>query len=308
VVDARAVGAEGAHLKLTLAQGGRRLGGIAFREGARAGAIANDVDALFVPKLNTWMGRTEPQLEIRSLSDGDAIGHLASKVTDESRIQCDFLTEIIYNEKMPPVLPALEQLDESTLAGWMAERPQGLLIVTSDLNCAGRILRLAEDCPPDLVVGGLPEDPRAFNTVCVCPPVGEIPPGYGRIVLAGAPGGWLTADAAQRAFRLSGTPAWMALLPDVEAMREVYLALMRVGRRPAWCPSLWQLVHMTAEEAGTADVTAAASILAMADMGLFSIERSSQAFSITRRNRAKASPEQSAVWQTVQRWREGNLD
>lgn len=308
VVDARAVGAEGAHLRLTLAQGGRRLGGIAFREGARAGAIANDVDALFVPKLNTWMGRTEPQLEIRSLSDGDAIGHLASKVTDESRIQCDFLTEIIYNEKMPPVLPALEQLDESTLAGWMAERPQGLLIVTSDLNCAGRILGLAEDCPPDLVVGGLPKDPRAFNTVCVCPPVGGLLPGYDRIVLAGAPGRWLTEDMAKKTFRLPEIPAWTALLPDLAAMREVYLALMRVGRRPAWCPTLWQLIHMTAEEAGTAEIAAAASILAMADMGLFSIERSSQAFSITRSNRAKASPEQSAVWQTVQRWREGNLD
>ena len=162
--------------------------------------------------------------------------------------------------------------------------------------------------PPDLVVGGLPEDPRAFNTVCVCPPVGGLLPGYDRIVLAGAPGRWLTEDMAKKTFRLPEIPAWTALLPDLAAMREVYLALMRVGRRPAWCPTLWQLIHMTAEEAGTAEIAAAASILAMADMGLFSIERSSQAFSITRSNRAKASPEQSAVWQMVQRWREGNLD
>ena len=308
VVDARAVGAEGAHLKLTLAQGGRRLGGIAFREGARAGALADDVDALFVPKLNTWMGRTEPQLEVRALSDGDAMGLLSSKVMDESRIQCDFLTEIIYNEKIPPVLPALPQLDESTLADWMAERPQGTLIVTSDLTCAGRLLRLAGDCPPDLVVSGLPEDPRAFNAVCVCPPVGALSPGYDHVVLAGVPGRWLTEDVAKRAFRLPEIPAWTALLPDLAAMREVYLALMRVGRRPAWCPTLWQLVHMTAEEAGTADVTAAASILAMADMGLFRLERSSQAFSVTRSDRAKASPEQSAVWQLIQQWRAGSLD
>jgi len=308
VVDARAVGAEGAHLKLTLAQGGRRLGGIAFREGARVGALADDVDALFVPKLNTWMGRTEPQLEVRSLSDGDATGRLSSKVTDESRIQCDFLTEIIYNEKIPLVLTALPQLDESTLEGWMAERPQGTLIVTSELNCAGRLLSLAGDCPPDVVVGGLPEDPRAFNAVCVCPPVGACPTGYDRVVLAGVPGRWLTEDVVKRAFRLPEAPAWTALLPDLTAMREVYLALMRVGRRPAWCPSLWQLVHMTAEEAGTADVTALASILAMADMGLFRIEQSPQAFSITRSDRARASPEQSAVWQLIQQWRAGSLD
>ena len=101
-------------------------------------------------------------------------------------------------------------------------------------------------------------------------------------MLAGVPGRWLTEDVVKRAFRLPEAPAWTALLPDLTAMREVYLALMRVGRRPAWCPSLWQLVHMTAEEAGTADVTALASILAMADMGLFRIEQSPQAFSITR--------------------------
>jgi hypothetical protein len=190
----------------------------------------------------------------------------------------------------------------------MAERPQGTLVVTSDLPSAGRIARLAGDCPPDLVVGGLPDDPRAFNAVCVCPPVGEISPGYGRIVLAGVPGRWLTAGSVQRAFRLPETPAWMAQLPDVETMREVYLALMRVGRRPAWCPSLWQLVHMTAEEAGTADITAAASILAMADMGLFRLDRSADAFAIARSDRAKASPEESAVWQHIQRWRDGYCD
>jgi len=245
---------------------------------------------------------------VRALNEGDAEARLSSKVTDESRIQCDFLTEIIYNEKIPPNLPAIPRLDESTLAGWMAERPQGTLIVTSDLACAGRLLRLAGDCPPDLVVGGLPEDPRAFNTVCVCPPVGQIPAGYDRVVLAGVPGRWLTEAVAKKAFRLPETPAWTALLPDLAIMREVYLALMRVGRRPAWCTSLWQLVHMTAEEAGTADVTAVASILAMADMGLFRLERSSQAFSIARSPQAKASPEQSAVWQLIQQWRDGNPD
>jgi len=308
VVDARAVGAEGAHLKLTLAQGGHRLGGIAFRMGSRAGALSEEADALFVPKLNTWMGRTEAQLEVRALADGDIAGRLASKLADEPRLQCHFLTEIIYNEKIPPVLGALPGVDAPTLAGWLAQKPQGTLVVTSDLACAGRIVRLAGECPPDLVVGDLPDDPRAFNAVCVCPPVGEVNPGYERIVLAGAPGKWLTADMAQRACRLPDNPAWTALLPDVETMRTVYLALMRVGRRPAWCPSLWQLAHMVAEEAGTADVTALASILAMADMGLFRLDRSADSFAIARSDRAKASPEQSAVWQLIQRWRDGNPD
>ena len=308
VIDARAVGVEGAHLKLTLAQGGHRLGGIAFRMGERAGDLSGEVDALFVPKLNTWMGRTEAQLEVRALADGDITGRLTSKVTEESRIQCNFLTEIIYNEKIPPVSPIIREVDAPTLAGWLAEKPQGTLVVTGDLACAGRIVRQAGECPPDLLVGALPDDPRAFNAVCVCPPVGAVNPGYERIVLAGAPGRWLTAGAEKRACRLPETPAWTALLPDVETMRTVYLALMRVGRRPAWCPSLWQLVHMVAEEAGTPEVAAAASILAMADMGLFKLEMSAGSFAIARSDRAKASPEQSAVWRLIQRWRDGALD
>ena len=304
VVDARAVGAEGAHLKLTLAQGGHRLGGIAFRAGARAGALAGEVDALFVPKMNTYMGRTEPQLEVRALADGDVDGRLMAKLADEPRMQCHFLTEIIYNKKIPPVLEPLPQIDTGTLADWLAERPQGTLIVVSDLACAGRIVRLCEACPPDLTLGALPDDPRAFNAVCVCPPPEAILSGYERIVLAGIPGQWLPEGEARQAWRLPVQPTWTALLPDVETMREVYLALMRVRRRPAWCTSLWQLMHMTAEEAGVADVTAGASILAMADMGLFTLDLSEQPIRLIRSDRAKAAPEDSALWQTLQRWRE----
>jgi hypothetical protein len=192
------------------------------------------------------------------------------------------------------------------LAEWLAERPQGTLIVVSDLACAGRIVHLCEACPPDLCLGALPDDPRAFNAVCVCPPSEAIPQGYERIVLAGVPDQWMPEVGAQ-AWRLPEEPAWTALLPDVETMREVYLALMRVRRRPAWCTSLWQLTHMTAEEAGVADVTAGASILAMADMGLFALDLSEQPIRLVRSDRAKAAPEDSAVWRTLQRWREGKF-
>ena len=308
VVDARAVGAEGAHLKLTLAQGGRRLGGIAFREGGRAGELSGEVDALFVPKINTYMGRAEPQLEVRALAEGDIASRLAAKLAEEPRLQCDFLTEIIYNGTIPRHFSPLPETDIRALSQRLSERPQGTLIVASDMACAGRIARLGGDCPPDLVLGALPGDPRAFNAVCVCPPPGTIPAGYDTVVLAGMPGQWLGEGAAAGACRLPETPAWTALLPDVDEMREVYLALMRVHRRPAWCTSLWQLTRMTAEEAGVAEVTAGASILAMADMGLFTLDLSAQPIALARSGRGKASPEDSAAWRLIQRWRAGELD
>ncbi len=307
VVDARAVGAEGAHLRLTLAQSGRRLGGIAFREGARAGELSGSVDALFVPRLNEWMGRVEPQLEVRAMKDADAFERLASKLEEEARMQCDFLTEMLYNRQIPPVPEPVGEIDGDTLSGWMDERPQGTLVVASDFACAGRVLSRVKACPPDLYLGELPRDPRAFNAVCVCPAPGEIRTGYDRVVLAGAPVQWLPGACEAKAYRLAEEPAWPRLIPDVEAMREVYRAMMRVARRPAWCTSLWQLVRMTAEEAGTQEVTAAASILAMADMGLFELRLRDGPFAITRSGRPKAAPEESAVWNMLQSWKMGRL-
>lgn len=306
VTDARAVGADGAHLKLTLAQGGHRLDGIAFREGPRAGALAGGVDALFVPKLNTWMGRTEPQLEVKALADTDVFERLAAKLADEPRLQCDFLTEIIYNKKIPPKAGDVPPVDADAVSGWMGENPQGTLVIASDIACAGRWMRRLAARAPDLVLGEYPADPRAFNAVCVCPARGT-PRGYRRIALAGAPVQCLPELAGVQVFRIDDDPAWIRQLPDVDEMREVYKALVRVSRRPAWCASMWQLSRMTAEEAGVGEVTAAASILAMADMGLFALTLDDESIALRRSPQPKADPETSAVWNMMQRWRTGEL-
>ena len=305
VVEARAVGADGAHLKLTLAQGGHRLGGIAFREGHRAGELSGGVDALFVPKLNSYMGRTEPQLEVRALADADVFARLAAKLPDEPALLCEFLTEIFYNKKIAPSGGDIPEIDVEALAAWLTERPQGTLVVTSDIACAGRLLRRAEACPPDLYFGRLPDDPRAFNAICVCPASGDIPRGYRRLVLAGVPREWLAGKAGIDIRRLPDDPGWLRQLPDVEQMRQVYRALMRVLRRPAWCRTLWQLCRMTAEEAGLCEVAAAASLLAMADMGVFDMTLEGGGVLLSRSQRAKASPEDSAVWRAMQGWKNG---
>ena len=65
--ERRAVGAEGAHLKLTLRQGGRMLGGIAFSQGALAATLPDEVDAVFSLGRNTFRGVTSLQLDVRAL-------------------------------------------------------------------------------------------------------------------------------------------------------------------------------------------------------------------------------------------------
>lgn len=303
VVEARAVGADGAHLKLTLAQGGHRLGGIAFREGHRAGALANRVDALFIPKLNTFMGRTEPQLEVRALADASLSQRLSPEFADEDALQCEFLTEILYNIAIQPVREALPEIDAAQLLRHMQERPQGTLAVTADLASAASLAAQLEPAQPDVLLGRWPDDPRAFNAVCVCP-VGTPPKRYRRVALVGAPAECLPEGLGAEAFRMANAAAWRERLPDLEQLRDAYRGLMRVVRRPAWCQSLGQLARLVAEESGLLSLAAAASILAMADMGLFEIDLAARPVAVRRREAPKAAPEDSAVWNTIQRWRE----
>ena len=311
VVDARAVGADGAHLKLTLAQGGHRLPGIAFREGPRAGSLPGEIDALFSPKLNTFMGRTTPQLELQALADGDSLGRIRAKLPEETGLQCRFLTEIFYNRKIVPKaegVPETAPVPETEIdavRAWMAERPQGTLVLTAELADAVRLVRALSGASPDICLGELPGDPRCFNAVCAYPPARPVRPGYRRVVLAGMPPEYPLDAPGAEVWRLRGWPEWTRELPDLPGMRAVYRALMRVGQRPAWCRTLEQLARMTADEAGVGDCAAMAAILAMADMGLFELSDGDGGMQIRRSPQDRADPEQSAVWRAIQRWRAG---
>ena len=304
LIEARAVGAEGAHLKLTLAQNGARLGGIAFREGRRAAALMAGaekcpLDALFVPKLNTYMGRVSAQLEVQALADADANARIASNIDDEWGIQCEFLTEILYNKK---ITPSIGEMGLDDLSRQLDAAPQGTLVIAGDFASARRALACApQDCPPDLYIGHLPDDPRAFNAVCVCPPAGGIPPGYRQIVLAGTPEEWLGGETNAR--RLEGRAAWMDALPDLDALRDAYRAMASLTTRPVSFYNLRQLAHLVEAQCGLSRAAALAAVVAMEDMGLFSIDLKSVPGRLIRLKKKRAEPEKSAVWQMLTRWR-----
>ncbi len=130
--------------------------------------------------------------------------------------------------------------------------PQGTLVLATDLSAASRLFRQAGIAQPELYVGELPGDPRAFNAVCVCPPPASIPGGYRRVVLAGMPAEYpgLCGETAFELYALDDRPAWMRLLPDIVQMREAYRAMMRVAGRPVRFHTMEQLAYLVAEEAG----------------------------------------------------------
>ncbi|MBQ6374658.1 MAG: single-stranded-DNA-specific exonuclease RecJ [Clostridia bacterium] len=309
VIEARAVGAGSAHLKLTLSQDSHRLGGIAFREGRKASELHTgaQVDVLFSPKLNEYMGRTTAQMEVRALSE-TGVGTRIAEHEGERSLQCDFLTEVLYNKKIAPFEGTVSPVEADTLAGWMCARPQGTLVLTSDLACAARLSRCISP-EPDVSFGTMPEDPRAFNAVCVCPAADSIPGVYRRVVLAGVPAAYLSGrlEGTPEVYRLEECPAWMKLLPDLDAMRTAYRALMDIVRRPVRFQDLSELAHLVASSRDMDERCALASVLALSDMGLFELDMTACPPRVRRLAAQKADPEDSAVWRAIRCWREGML-
>ena len=65
--EARRVGADGSHLKLTLLEGNALRSGIGFGLGDAADQPLNRVDALFRPVRNEYNGRVTPQLQVQAI-------------------------------------------------------------------------------------------------------------------------------------------------------------------------------------------------------------------------------------------------
>ncbi len=67
VLDARPVGRDNAHLKLTLGEASLRLDAIAFRQGALTYDLPRRVDIAYHLEINEWNGRERPQLNVRDI-------------------------------------------------------------------------------------------------------------------------------------------------------------------------------------------------------------------------------------------------
>ena len=299
--EQRAVGLEGAHLKLTLSEGGIQRGGIFFRAGARAGRLPEQVDALFTPKLNTYLGRTDVQLELKCVNSGDALSEISAKIREESALQQSFLTEMLYNKEINFERAIPETISEAQLREMIAREPQGTLVLTADLAETGRLYGALANGAADVFIGEVPDDPRAFNALCAYPPR-NLPAGYRRVVLAGIPDcGALPAGA--KAYRLAARAPWLGALPDVDQMREAYKALRRLAARPIRCTSLEMLAHLLSSATGLDSVCCAASALALADMKLIELALCGQPMCFRLNAAQKTDPDSSAVWRTLQAWR-----
>ena len=154
---ARRVGAEGQHLKLTLAEGGAVRSGIMFGGGELAADGLDTVDALYVPSLNEFRGVKNAEVQVKRLAPAEGTVTAAP----EERILEAFLDEITLLAAEPPA-PA-EELPVLTEAAVkkLLDGTFGTLLITRDRELAQRF---AADTGIDSAFGAV-RDRRGFHTV-----------------------------------------------------------------------------------------------------------------------------------------------
>ena len=301
VADSRGVGLDGAHLKLTLSESSVRRGGIFFRGGHLAGKLPDRLDVLFTPKLSTYMGRTEVQLEIKCLNSDDIMSELSANIKDEDDLQHAFLTEMLYNKEINFYTGISSPLDLNGLKAMLDASLQGTLILAADLAEAGKLVSSLAPRMLDLFIGSVPDDPRAFNALCVYPPA-ELPGHYRRVVLAGIPACPPVSEETE-VFRLALGCGWTDAIPTVDQMREVYKAARQFSRRPVVYDDLGELAHLLSGAAGLSTLTCVFSLLALDDMDLIDLNLNCHPIQMKLNEMRKTDPETSAVWRAVQAWR-----
>ncbi|MBN1286546.1 MAG: single-stranded-DNA-specific exonuclease RecJ [Anaerolineae bacterium] len=73
VLAYRAVGQDGSHLKLFVADDANRMDAIAFRMGHRAGALPQCIDVAHHPEINEWNGRRSIQLVVHDIQPSEGL-------------------------------------------------------------------------------------------------------------------------------------------------------------------------------------------------------------------------------------------
>lgn len=301
LVEARAIGAQGAHLRLLCAENGVRRTGIYFGAGELAGRLGERAEILFTPQLNSWNGRTDVQLRLCALREADHLQRIDAASVEEGALQRRFLTELFYNRhsscKGDAHAVGMQELKHRLKSG-----VQGTWILCAGLNVARGLLRDLDSEALDLFLGEVPADERCFNALIVWPErLNHWPRGLRTIVLAGVP----VPDeelTGVELLRLEGADFPVEELPDVDQMRETYKAARALSRRAIRLKDMEMLDRLLGEETGLSATCCHASILALADMRL--VELGAKPFSFALMPMQKTDPASSALWRAIQRLRQ----
>lgn len=302
LIESRAIGAQGAHLRLVAAQNGVRRTGVFFGAGRLAGRLGDAAEILFTPQLNTWNGRTDVQLRLCALREADIAAQIAANRESEGEKQRKFLTELLYNRRYYR-MDCAARIGMDELRALLAGGVQGTWILCASLDAARMLHRELSGCPLDLYIGSLPEDARAFNAISVYPEKLEgFPRALRHLVLAGMPGPQEEIPGAV-VLRLNLPEALWQEMPDIDEMREVYRAALHMSRRPFHASGWEALDQQLSDAAQLSPTNCHASLLALMDMGL--VELRERPFALRLPPVKKTDPNSSALWRAMDQIKNG---
>jgi len=168
--ERRAVGTDGAHLKLTFRQDSRMMGGIAFGMGRMASSLPDRVDAVFSLSRNTFRGVTSLQADVKALRPVQNARMEALRKPSETQEQSALLSFLLdafslQAGKEEARTESIQSCEWTQLQNALASKERGHLLVSHSSLSALRALEMAE---MDACKSG-PEDPRGFATLLMEP-------------------------------------------------------------------------------------------------------------------------------------------
>ena len=172
VLSARAVGADGSHLKLVLSQQAVQRDAIAFHMGARAGVLHGQSDLAVTPVVNSFRGKTSAECRVEAVGQSGA--HFASDNQAQAHALLQELSGLCrINNIYPRHETALFE------EGSWHDEMQGTLLLCRTAETASRMAALY---PAYDAVRGEGTEPRAYNAVWLCDKLTRRGP-YRRVVL-----------------------------------------------------------------------------------------------------------------------------
>ena len=304
LIEARAIGAQGAHLRLICGENGVRRTGIYFGAGAKAASLGEQAEILFTPQLNTWNGRTDVQLRLSAMRDEDLLSQIEAARSAESTNQRNFLTQLLYNREhnsAADLSAAGAQARPASLEdvqALLSRRAQGTILLCADLDTARGLIERISPCRAELAIGKLPEDARLFNTIACCPEdLSAWPAALRTLVLAGVPAPQGLPENVEILDLDISSPLW-AEMPDIDRMRTVYKAALYLSRRPVRMRDALALDEYIAAETGLSPACCRASLLILRDMKL--VGWADAPFRLQLPPMQKTDPETSAMWRSIQ--------
>jgi len=299
LIEARAVGIQGAHLRIVAAQGDVRRVGISFGSGKLAESMGSRVEMLFTPQLNIWHGRADVQLSICGLHEYSLEEQIRAAKSAEEAFLRRFLTELIYNVGYNSL--SAEPISMRELKLRMTRQPQGTLVICPDIDNAMTIAREVYPAAFDLSIGRLNSDPRMFNAVSVTPCELSYHPALRTLVLVDMPVPANVPDNVH-VYSLQGlaTHIWR-YLPSLEQMRSVFRAALLLTQRPMHFNTIYELDEALGDCCGINPLACRLSLLTMQDLKLVAVYENPIRMVVL--SRRKTDPDDSALWRSIQQLR-----